>query len=110
MKQPSVEGRTPVKCYVLYIPGSTLSKLPVDSFSITEIVRLHFLISGAEMSDKDAKFRYQQRGAYTSLDDAGLEFRRQEPKLIKMLGNSSIFDLIPGEKTEMSFIYYTCTV
>ena len=73
--------------------GATLKNLHLDGFTITEIVRLHFLSSGARASEKSVKFRYQQRGGYTSYDDAGLEFRKQEASILKSLGEANIFDL-----------------
>ena len=78
------------------IAGSSLSKLHVDSFTLTEVLRLHFLASGARCSDNNARFRYQQRGGFTSTDDAGIEFRRREVSLIKRLGERSLYDLDAG--------------
>ena len=49
------------------------------------------------MSEADAKFRYQQRGGYTPLDDAGLEFHCQEPELLETLASTAVFDLEPGK-------------
>ena len=77
--------------------GMSLKELPVDSFTVTEVLRLHFLASGAKGSDNNNRFRYQQRGAYTDHDDAGLEFRRQEVNIIKDLAEKNVFDLEPGE-------------
>ena len=68
----------------------------MDAFTVTEVLRIHFLASGAKCSDSNSKFRYQQRGGYTSMDDAGLEFRRNEPGIMKSLGVDNIFDLSPG--------------
>ena len=69
----------------------------MDNFTLTEVLRLHFLASGARSTDNSGRFRYQQRGGYTQLDDAGLEFKRREVQLIKRLGERSLYDLDPGE-------------
>ncbi|KAJ8308342.1 hypothetical protein KUTeg_013216 [Tegillarca granosa] len=63
--------------------GCILKKLPLDSFTLSEILRLHLMSSGAAANEKNAKYRFQMRGGYTSLDDPGLEFRRQEPALLR---------------------------
>ena len=76
--------------------GVTLRKLPLDNFTLTEILRLHILSSGAEANPGNAKFRYQQRGGYMPTDDAGLEFRRQEQDIVRDLGVENIYDLCPG--------------
>lgn len=80
----------------VFFLGLLLKKLPLDSFTLSEIVRLHLLSSGAKVSDKNVKYRFQERGGYTSLDDPGLEFRRRETALLKNLSSQAIFDLPPG--------------
>ena len=74
-----------------------MRKLPLDNFTLTEILRLHLLSSGAEANPGNAKFRYQQRGGYMPTDDAGLEFRRQEQDIIMDLGVENIYDICPSE-------------
>ncbi|XP_022332598.2 bromodomain adjacent to zinc finger domain protein 1A-like [Crassostrea virginica] len=95
--------------------GTTLRNLPLDSFTLSEIVRLHILAAGAKVSDKNVKYRYQQRGGYTSLDDPGLQFRKQEPTLMKLLATESLFDLQPSDKLKIlnllvqQFLTYAAT-
>lgn len=84
------------KKYLCCSLGTSLSKLPLDKFTLTEVVRLHFLSSGAEGAAANVRFRYQQRGAYSSMDDPGLEFRKHEMAILKMLGGQSIYDLEAG--------------
>lgn len=81
--------------------GLLLKKLPLDSFTLSEIIRLHLLSSGAKVSDKNVKYRFQERGGYTSLDDPGLEFRKQETALLKNLSTNSIFDLSPSDRLKI---------
>ncbi|XP_013387932.1 bromodomain adjacent to zinc finger domain protein 1A-like [Lingula anatina] len=81
--------------------GTPLRNLQLDSLTLTEILRLHFLSSGAHANASNAKFRYQQRGGYTSLDDAGMEFKMQESAIIKALSTYNVFDLSPGEKMKV---------
>lgn len=82
---------------MLSFSGLLLKKLPLDSFTLSEIVRLHLLSSGAKVSDKNVKYRFQERGGYTSLDDPGLEFHKRETALLKNLSLQSVFDLPPCE-------------
>ncbi|KAK3092925.1 hypothetical protein FSP39_008962 [Pinctada imbricata] len=81
--------------------GTLLRKLPLDSFTLTEIVRLHILASGAKVSDKNVKYRYQQRGGYTSQDDPGLLFKCKEPTVIRSLATENIFDIPPSDKLKI---------
>ncbi|XP_033735417.1 bromodomain adjacent to zinc finger domain protein 1A-like [Pecten maximus] len=81
--------------------GSLLKKLPLDSFTLSEILRLHLLSSGARGKEKNIKYRYQQRGGYTSQDDPGLDFRRQEQAVLKNLSCVCVFDLEPVDKLKI---------
>lgn len=95
--------------------GCTLKKLPLDSFTLSEILRLHLMSSGAAANEKNAKYRFQMRGGYTSLDDPGLEFRRQEPALLRKLSMENLFDLPPSDKIKLlkvlvhQFLTYAAT-
>ena len=68
----------------------------LDQFTLTEVLRLHLMSSGARANNKNARFRYQQRGGYSSLDDPGLELRKQDSGLLKKLQTGNIFDFSPG--------------
>ncbi|XP_069119018.1 bromodomain adjacent to zinc finger domain protein 1A-like [Argopecten irradians] len=81
--------------------GSLLKKLPLDSFTLSEILRLHLLSSGARGKEKNIKYRYQQRGGYTSQDDPGLDFRRQEQAVLRNLSSLCVFDLEPVDKLKI---------
>ena len=73
-----------------------LKGMMLDQFTLTEILRIHILSSGARAGVKNARFRYQQRGGYTSLDDAGLALRYEDPAVLKALSTDNLFDLSPG--------------
>lgn len=83
-------------CYCV-ITGTTLRKLPLDNFTLTEILRLHILASGAQGNMANAKFRYQQRGGYMPIDDAGLDFKKREPDIVNKLAVENIYDLPPSK-------------
>lgn len=67
--------------------------MAIDSSSISEILRLHLLGSGAVVSDKTSKYRIANRGGYKSQDDPGLYFVQSHPKLMRSLGQVTIFEL-----------------
>ena len=82
-------------------PGVPLRKLPIDSFTLSEIIRLHFVSSGAKLSSSTGRFRYQQRGGYTEMDDPGLDFSMHEQAILKSLATENVFDLSPGKIQQM---------
>ena len=69
----------------------------MDPQTITEVLRLHIIGSGSRGSEGSSKFRYQQRGAYTSCDDPGLDFRKYESGILKFLEKMNVFDLSPSK-------------
>ncbi|KAH9519019.1 Bromodomain adjacent to zinc finger domain protein 1A [Bulinus truncatus] len=81
--------------------GMPLRDTLLDQFTLSEIVRIHLLSSGAKASNKNARFRYQQRGGYTSHDDPGLELKLNDPGLVKSLANTNVFDLSPSDKAKI---------
>ncbi|GFN82816.1 bromodomain adjacent to Zinc finger domain protein 1a [Plakobranchus ocellatus] len=81
--------------------GMPLRDTLLDQFTLSEIVHIHLLASGARASNKNARFRYQQRGGYTSHDDPGLELKLEDPGLVRKLGVTNVFDLTPKEKVKI---------
>ncbi|XP_013069196.2 bromodomain adjacent to zinc finger domain protein 1A-like isoform X1 [Biomphalaria glabrata] len=81
--------------------GMPLRDTLLDQFTLSEIVRIHLLSSGAKASNKNARFRYQQRGGYTCHDDPGLELKLSDPGLVKSLATVNVFDLSPFDKAKI---------
>ncbi|XP_026742948.1 bromodomain adjacent to zinc finger domain protein 1A-like [Trichoplusia ni] len=73
--------------------GTPLSKLPLDPTTVSEVLRLHLLSSGAGPGARCASWRYQARGGYTSADDAGLRLRVTQPRLLRALARAHVADL-----------------
>lgn len=71
--------------------GLPLERLPLYSLTTSEILRLHLLGSGAIIKYGGARWRYQERGGYTSEDDPGVELRLRNPHIVKAL---SIFNIV----------------
>ena len=86
-------------------PGVIVSGMPLkdtllDQFTLTEILRLHLMSSGAHCNQKNARYRYQQRGGYSTFDDPGFELRKQESGLLKKMQAGNIFDFSPGMSSD----------
>ncbi|XP_043840631.1 bromodomain adjacent to zinc finger domain protein 1A [Dromiciops gliroides] len=86
--------------------GCSLKSLDLDSCTLSEILRLHILASGADVTSANAKYRYQKRGGFDATDDACMELRLSNPSLLKKLSSTSVYDLLPGEK--MKILHALC--
>ncbi|XP_077179199.1 bromodomain adjacent to zinc finger domain protein 1A isoform X3 [Paroedura picta] len=86
--------------------GCNLKNLDLDSCTLSEILRLHILASGADVSSANAKYRYQKRGGFDATDDACMELRLSNPALLKKLSCTSVYDLSAGEK--MKILHALC--
>ncbi|GFT00434.1 bromodomain adjacent to zinc finger domain protein 1A [Nephila pilipes] len=74
--------------------GTILRNMPLDSFSITEILRLHILSSGY-------KRRVNWQGIVAASEDPGLYFKLEEPELLKKLSKMSVFELNAEERCKI---------
>ncbi len=78
--------------------GCSLKQLDLDSCTLSEILRLHILASGADCYHGNAKFRYQKQGGFTLMDDPCVELRMAEPGLLKKLSSAAVYDLTAGQQ------------
>ncbi|KAM9294475.1 bromodomain adjacent to zinc finger domain protein 1A [Gastrophryne carolinensis] len=78
--------------------GCSLKELDLDSCTLSEILRLLMLSSGADSNSVNAKYRYQKQGGFVATDDACMEFRLSQPIILKKLSTTSVYALSPGEK------------
>lgn len=92
---------TQASLYSVKYQGLPLGRLPMYSLTVSEILRLHLLSSGARINENGARWRYQQRGGYTSEDDPGLHFRVHEPHIIKSLATHNVVQLPIGHKLKI---------
>ncbi|XP_018577816.1 bromodomain adjacent to zinc finger domain protein 1A isoform X2 [Anoplophora glabripennis] len=81
--------------------GLPLGRLPLYSVTVSEILRLHLLSSGARINDTGAKWRYAQRGGYTSEDDPGLHLRLHQPHILKALAFHNVVQLPISDKLQI---------
>ncbi|KAM9786455.1 bromodomain adjacent to zinc finger domain protein 1A isoform X4 [Syngnathus typhle] len=78
--------------------GCGLHEVDLDSCTLSEILRLHILASGADCNHGNPKFRYQRQGGFTSTDDPCVELCSARPALMTKLARAAVYDLTAGEK------------
>ncbi|XP_059612021.1 bromodomain adjacent to zinc finger domain protein 1A [Phlebotomus argentipes] len=75
-----------------------VTDLPMDATTVSEILRLHLLSSGALLEDDQAvKWRFQTRGGYRNTDDPGLLLRVRHAHIIRALSNRTLYELPLGD-------------
>uniref|UniRef100_A0A182P397 Bromodomain adjacent to zinc finger domain protein 1A n=1 Tax=Anopheles epiroticus TaxID=199890 RepID=A0A182P397_9DIPT len=77
--------------------STKLIEMPIDSMTLSELLRLHFLSSGALVEERTARHRYYNRGGYGNADDPGLRFVRDYPHIIRALNWYSVYQLPVGD-------------
>lgn len=71
-----------------------LNELPLDALTISEVLRLHILSSGAVIKNKNGeKWRMMYRNGYISSEDPGLAFRMQYPHILRALKLYTVYQL-----------------
>lgn len=70
-----------------------LSELPLDALTLSEVLRLHLLSSGAAVQDKPEKWRVMYRNGYSSIEDPGLQLRLQHTHILRALKTQSVAQL-----------------
>lgn len=70
-----------------------LNELVMDTTTLSELLRLHFLSSGGLINGQGSNWRYQQRGGYLSHDDPGYLFCQNYPHIIRSLGRYAVYQL-----------------
>lgn len=73
--------------------STKINEMVMDSTTISELLRLHLLGSGATVSERTSKHRFASRGGYKSQDDPGLILASKYPHIIKFLSQYSVFQL-----------------
>lgn len=67
--------------------------LPMDATTISELLRIHLLMSGAKVDENCARWRMQQRYGYRSEDDPGLMLRTKYPHILRALEMHTVYQL-----------------
>ncbi|XP_053678575.1 bromodomain adjacent to zinc finger domain protein 1A [Anopheles nili] len=74
-----------------------LNELPMDSMTVSELLRLHFLSSGAVVGERATRHRFYNRGGYTSTDDPGMRLVQEHPHIFRALKLYSVYQLPVGD-------------
>lgn len=70
-----------------------LPECPMDATTISELLRIHLLMSGAKVNDECARWRFQQRSGYTHEDDPGLLLRIKHSHILNALTTKTVYEL-----------------
>ncbi|CAD6992305.1 unnamed protein product [Ceratitis capitata] len=70
-----------------------INELPIDSLTLSEVLRLHLLSSGAVVKERAEKWRIKYRNGYSSSEDPGLTLRMRHPHIIRTLKMYSLYQL-----------------
>lgn len=70
-----------------------INELPMDATTVSEVLRMHLLMSGASVNETATKWRFQHRGGYDNEDDPGLQLRLRKPHIIRALAHHSLYEL-----------------
>lgn len=74
--------------------GVSLNELVLNSYTLSEVLRLHLLSTGGYQDSAERRTtRYQRRGGYTDGDDPALEFVAKNSSLLDCLHHTSLFDM-----------------
>ncbi|XP_022240154.1 bromodomain adjacent to zinc finger domain protein 1A-like [Limulus polyphemus] len=88
----AVHSATVASTWPQLFHGTALKQMALDAFTVTEVLRLHLLSSGAQN---------KTRRNYSPKEDPGLWFHIQEGSVLRRLSYLSIFELTVGEKVKI---------
>lgn len=97
----SVQSARDAFLWPLHHQGALLSDIPLESSTITEVLRLHCMCAGGRAFSQVANFRYTRRGGFTDSDDPWFELKSSDPDLVKRLETELIYDLTIDEKLKL---------
>jgi len=74
--------------------GVSLDELVLNSYTLSEVLRLHLLSTGGYQDNAERRTtRYQRRGGFTDGDDPAVEFVAKNGPLLDGLHHTSLFDM-----------------
>lgn len=88
--------------------GVALNELVLNSYTLSEVLRLHLLSAGGYHDDSERKtLRYQRRGGYTDKDNPTIVFRAENTTLLDSLQHNNVFDM--DVKDRISILKTLCS-
>ncbi|XP_065883446.1 bromodomain adjacent to zinc finger domain protein 1A-like isoform X2 [Dysidea avara] len=74
--------------------GVSLDELVLNSYTLSEVLRLHLLSTGGYQDNAERRTtRYQRRGGFTDGDDPAIDFVAKNGPLLDNLHHTSLFDM-----------------
>ncbi|XP_037942888.1 bromodomain adjacent to zinc finger domain protein 1A-like [Teleopsis dalmanni] len=70
-----------------------INELPLDSLTVSEVLRLHILSSGAFVKERAEKWRIAYRNGYSNSEDPGLILRLRFPHILRALNMYTVYHL-----------------
>ncbi|XP_055376514.1 bromodomain adjacent to zinc finger domain protein 1A [Condylostylus longicornis] len=89
----SIRNATETHFYVKKAFQQKLNDLPVDSQTLSEVLRLHLLASGAGIDEKAERWRFMYRNGYSIMEDPGLDLRMSQPHILRALRYYTVYQL-----------------
>lgn len=93
VRQAIIQDATSAARWSTKYLNAYLFELPIDATTLSELLRIHFLMAGARMSEACARHQLAERGGYQSQDDPGLYLREQHPHILKALASKTVYEL-----------------
>lgn len=80
----------------------SMHKLVIDAYTVTEVLRLHFLSCGGfKDSGQRSWFRHSRRGGYTDADDPSMALRMLRQDICTALAHTPVYSFSPADKLEV---------
>ncbi|KAH8312286.1 hypothetical protein KR044_010076 [Drosophila immigrans] len=89
----SMKNASRAQFYVKRHFSFRLHEMPMDALTLSEVLRLHLLASGAVIADKPERWRVMYRNGYSSREDPGLQLRLEHPHILHALKTLPIAQL-----------------
>lgn len=87
--------------------GVPLNELVLNSYTLSEVLRLHLLSAGGYHDDSERRAIRQQRGGYTDKDNPTVIFKMENTALLDSLRHISLFDM--DVKDRISILKTLCS-
>ncbi|KFD48713.1 hypothetical protein M514_10424 [Trichuris suis] len=83
------------------IHGLSARYLPLDGYTLTEVLRVYFIVSGYFTGSKNAKFRYLSRGGFKCIDDQAFQFVLSHRDFVDRLKTESVYEFSPSDRLDV---------
>ncbi|CDW53126.1 Bromodomain and PHD and DDT and WAC Acf1 DNA bd d omain containing protein [Trichuris trichiura] len=75
--------------------------LPLDGYTLTEVLRVYFIVSGYFTGSKNARFRYLSRGGFKCFDDQAFQFVLSHHDFVDRLKTESVYEFSPSDRLDV---------